>query len=45
MIWENELPNSGIRIQLTGGDYVEGAAFSSPTLIISQLELRLQAQQ
>ena len=38
LIWENELPDSGIRIQLTGGDDVEGNEFHSPRLIISQLQ-------
>ena len=37
LIWENELPDSGIRIQLTGGDYADGSEFTSPTLIISQV--------
>ncbi len=38
LIWENELPDSGIRIQLTGGDVGEGNEFDSPSLIISQLQ-------
>jgi len=37
LIWENELPDSGIRIQLTGGEYNDGQEFNSPTLIISQI--------
>jgi D-alanine transaminase/branched-chain amino acid aminotransferase len=41
MIRENELPNSGIRLQLTGGDYTEGSAFTSPTFFISQIEFPL----
>ena len=38
LIWENELPDSGIRIQLTGGEYHDGQEFNSPTLIISQIQ-------
>ena len=36
LIWENEIPDSGIRIQLTGGQYNDEGNFNDPTLIISQ---------
>ena len=38
LIWENELPDSGIRVQLTGGENNDGQEFISPTLIISQIQ-------
>jgi len=37
MIWENELPNTGFRIQLTGGD-TNGVDQFHPTLFITQIE-------
>ena len=37
LVWENELPDSGVRIQLTGGEFLDGSDFNSPSLIISQL--------
>ena len=44
LIWENELPDSGIRVQLTGGEYVDGSGFEAPGLIISQLEFPFPSQ-
>ena len=37
LIWKNEVPDSGIRIQITGGTTSDGIEFNSPTLIISQI--------
>lgn len=44
LIWENEIPNSGIRIQLSGGFFTDGNAFTNPSLIISQVEFPLATQ-
>jgi len=38
LIWENELPNSGFRIQLTGGELENGLTQFQPLLFISQIE-------
>jgi len=38
LLWENEIPNTGVRLQLSGGEYSNGAEFISPTLIISHVE-------
>ena len=44
LIWENELPDSGIRIQLTGGEFADGSDFNAPSLIISQLAFPFPTQ-
>ena len=44
LVWENELPDSGIRIQLTGGEFADGSDFNSPSLIISQLAFPFPTQ-
>src|SRR3954471_1305936 len=36
LIWENDIPASGIRIQLTGGNFSDGNEFFNPLLFISQ---------
>ena len=38
LIWENELPDSGFRIQLTGGEMENGVSAFQPLLFISQVE-------
>ncbi len=38
LIWENEVPDTGIRIQITGGRTVDEVEFNSPSLIISQIK-------
>jgi len=44
LVWENELPDSGIRIQLTGGEIADGSDFNAPSLIISQLAFPFPTQ-
>ena len=44
LVWENELPDSGIRIQLTGGEFADGSDFNAPSLIISQLAFPFPTQ-
>lgn len=38
LIWENEIPDSGFRIQLTGGELENGFTHYQPLLFISQIE-------
>jgi D-alanine transaminase/branched-chain amino acid aminotransferase len=44
MIWENELPDSGFRIQLTGGQGEYGTDRFHPLLFISQMEFPFPTQ-
>jgi branched-chain amino acid aminotransferase len=36
LIWENDIPGSGIRVQLTGGNFSDDNEFFNPLLFISQ---------
>jgi branched-chain amino acid aminotransferase len=44
LIWENEMPDSGLRIQLTGGEMHNGFTQLHPVLFISQIEFAAPSQ-